>query len=105
MLPIDKNSECEVPPIIEFDGTTAFGDLGCNRFEATVTIEGNNVRFDNVAATARMCAPAYMKLEAVMKNMLEHTRQVEQTADSLIFKDAKGKVLATLKPEKAGACN
>ncbi|MBO5659397.1 MAG: META domain-containing protein [Duodenibacillus sp.] len=105
MLPIDKEKDCEVPPIIEFDGKTAFGDMGCNRFEAVVTISGNAMRFDNVAATARMCAPGYMRLEGRMKEMLEKTRSAQRTEKGLTFFDAAGKPILTMVPEQAGACN
>lgn len=105
MLPIVKEKDCEVPPIIEFDGKTAFGDMGCNRFEAVVTIEGDKIRFDNVAATTRMCAPGYMRLEARMQEMLQKTRSARQTPKGLTFYDENGQAILTMVPEKAGACN
>ncbi len=105
MMKLPKNSQCEVPPMIEFSDDRASGDLGCNRFDGVVKISGNHLEFDQVAVTMKMCAPQYMTLENQMLNMINNARSAKQTKDTLTFFDADGKELLTLVPEVAGACD
>ena len=69
MMQLPKGSQCEVPPMIEFADGKATGDLGCNRFTGNVVIDGEKIRFDQVAVTMKMCAPEYMALEGEMLNL------------------------------------
>lgn len=105
MMKLPKNSQCEVPPMIEFYDNRASGDLGCNRFDGVVKIDGSRIEFDQVAVTMKMCAPQYMTLESQMLNVINNTRSARQTKDALTFFDANGKELLTLVPEVAGACD
>ena len=105
MMKLPKNSQCEVPPMIEFADGRASGDLGCNRFDGSVKIEGNRLQFDQVAVTMKMCAPQYMALESEMLNVINNARSAQQTKDALTLFDASGKALITLIPEVAGACD
>ena len=105
MMKLPKGSQCEVPPMIEFADGRATGDLGCNRFSGNVVIDGNQIRFDQVAVTMKMCAPEYMALESEMLNLINNTRSAKQTKDALTFFDADGKEIMTLIPEVAGSCN
>lgn len=105
MMKLPKNSQCEVPPMIEFFDGRASGDLGCNRFDGIVKIDGSRIEFDQVAVTMKMCAPQYMALESQMLNVINNTRSAKQTRDALTFFDADGKELLTLVPEVAGACD
>ena len=105
MMQLPKGSQCEVPPMIEFSDGQATGDLGCNRFTGNVVIDGEKIRFDQVAVTMKMCAPEYMALEGEMLNLLNKASSAKQTKDALTFFDADGKAIITLIPEVAGSCN
>ncbi len=105
MMKLPKNSQCEVPPMMEFSSGRASGDLGCNRFDGAVKIDGSRIEFDQVAVTMKMCAPQYMALESQMLNVINNARSARQTKDALTFFDADGKELLTMVPEVAGACD
>ncbi len=104
MMKLPKNSQCDVPPMIEFGEKQASGDMGCNRFTASYSVDGTKIQFDQVAATLRMCGPEYMKLEDQMQNLLNAARSAKQTKTALTFFDEDGKEILTLVPEEAGAC-
>lgn len=104
MLPIPKDSDCATNPLIEFTADKMSGDLGCNRAFGGYKLEGNQLTFEAVGVTRRMCAPSYMKLEDTMLNAINNVKTVAKTAEGLTFFDADGKKLVTLVPEVAGAC-
>ena len=56
-------------------------------------IDGEKIRFDQVAVTMKMCAPEYMALESEMLNLLNNARSAKQTKDALTFFDADGKAI------------
>lgn len=103
-MKLPKNSQCDVPPMIEFGEKQASGDMGCNRFTASYSVDGTKIQFDQVAATLRMCGPEYMKLEDQMQNLLNAARSAKQTKTAITFFDEDGKEILTLVPEEAGAC-
>ena len=105
MLPLPKGSTCEVPPMIEFSDGRASGDLGCNRFDGTVKIDGEKLQFEQVAVTMKMCAPQYMALETQMLKVLNDARSARRTNTSLTFFDKAGNEILTMVPEVAGACD
>lgn len=104
MLDMPKDSECEVPPMLEFGDAKVNGDLGCNKFFADVKIEGKNITFDHAGMTKKMCAKAFMEIERKMVDGINQTKTFEVTKDALRFFDASGKEVLKLLPEKAGSC-
>lgn len=105
--PAAKDSEdCEnLPPVMDFlDGSKVSGNLGCNLFNTTYTLDGKKFSFAPAATTRRMCSPEAMKLEGQLLNMLQNTRYLTQNAKGLMFWDEKGQLLAQYEPEKAGQC-
>lgn len=105
MMVIPKDSSCEVPPMIEFGSDTVSGDMGCNRFEGSYEVRGNAITFKAVAATMKLCADPYMKLESRMQQLLANAATFEKTETALRFLGKDGKEILTLVPEKAGACD
>ncbi len=102
-----KNSEdCEnLPPVMDFlDKSRVSGNLGCNIFNTTYTLEGKKFFFAPAATTRRMCSPDQMKLEGKLLNVLQSTRYLTQNEKGLMFWDEKGQLLAQYEPEKAGQC-
>lgn len=105
--PAAKDSEdCEnLPPVMDFlDSSKVSGNLGCNLFNTTYTLDGKKFSFAPAATTRRMCSPDAMKLEGQLLNMLQNTRYLTQNAKGLMFWDEKGQLLAQYEPEKAGQC-
>lgn len=104
MLPIEKEADCDTPPILEFGPDYIAGDLGCNRFRGNYTLEGNRLTITYPATTRRMCAPGLMQLEARMLEAINNVVTVAIVDKGLVFYDKDGKVLITLVPEMAGSC-
>lgn len=104
MMQLPKESDCEAAPYIEFTDKKVAGDMGCNSFSAQYTLDGSALRFQNVAATLRLCAPEAMALENTMRRLLNDTRRVKLKDERLTFFDAAGDPIATLVPEAMGAC-
>lgn len=104
MLPIPKNSSCDVSPMLEFTANRVNGDLGCNRIFGDYAIEGNVITFGALGVTRRMCGPEYMKLEDTMLNAINKVKTLKREKDALIFLDENGRELIRLVPDKPGAC-
>jgi heat shock protein HslJ len=105
MLPIPKGSSCEVPPMLEFEEGTVSGDLGCNRIAARYSLKADgSFAFSDVKRGKRTCGPEFMALEARMLKVVKNASSVRRTQKTLVFLDRDGKVIETLVPEKAGAC-
>lgn len=104
MMEIPKGADCDAAPYIEFTDKKASGDMGCNSFNAEYTLKGSSLRFKNVAATLRLCAPDSMALEETMQRVLNETHRIKLTDNRLTFFDGAGKPIATLVPEAMGAC-
>ena len=104
--PSTNKEDCEnLPPVMDFlDDNKVAGNLGCNLFNTTYTLEGKKFSFAPAATTRRMCSPEAMKLEGRLLNVLQNTRYLTQNAKGLMFWDEKGQLLAQYEPEKAGQC-
>ena len=105
MLPIPKGSSCEVPPMLEFEEGTVSGDLGCNRITARYSLKADgSFAFSDVKRGKRTCGPDFMALEARMVKIVKNAASIRRTQKTLDFLDRNGKIIETLVPEKAGAC-
>ncbi len=87
----DLQSTLEFP-----EAGRAAGNLGCNRFTATVRQSGPAMEFGPVAATRRMCPPAIMDQEDRYARVLEATRGVRVEGPYLFLLDEAGATLARL---------
>lgn len=104
MMELPKGTDCDAAPYIDFTDKKVSGDMGCNSFNAEYTLKASALRFKNVAATLRLCAPDSMALEETMQRVLNETRRIKLADNRLTFFDAAGKPIATLVPEAMGAC-
>ena len=104
--PAAKEGDCEnLPPVMDFlEDSKVAGNLGCNLFNTTYTLDGKKFSFAPAATTRRMCSPDVMKLEGQLLNMLQSTRYLTQNAKGLMFWDENGKLLAQYEPEQSGQC-
>lgn len=73
----------------EPDGNVT-GSGGCNRFNGTVTIEGNGMSFPPFAATKKMCVPAVMDPEQEFLGALAAVATYRLEGPYLILDDAYG---------------
>jgi len=87
----DLRSTLEFPEV-----GRAAGDLGCNRFTATVRQSDTALEFGPVAATRRMCPPAIMDQEDRYARVLEATRGARVEGPYLFLLDEAGAKLARL---------
>ena len=104
--PSTNKEDCEnLPPVMDFlDDNKVAGNLGCNLFNTTYTLEGKKFSFAPAATTRRMCSPEAMKMEGRLLNVLQNTRYLTQNAKGLMFWDEKGQLLAQYEPEKTSSC-
>ncbi len=105
IMQLPEKSDCDTPPVLEFlPDNRLSGDLGCNRAAGSFEFDGQNILFNKVGVTRKMCAPQYMELESKMLDLLQHARTVSKSDKGLTFYDADGNEIMTLVPEEAGAC-
>lgn len=104
--PSTNKEDCEnLPPVMDFlDDNKVAGNLGCNLFNTTYTLEGKKFSFAPAATTRRMCSPEAMKMEGRLLNVLQNTRYLTQNAKGLMFWDEKEQLLAQYEPEKTSSC-
>ena len=79
---------------ISADGKVS-GSGGCNRFTGSATIEGNSIKFGDLASTMMACEEAAMDQEVKFHDALEATRAFSVDAEQrkLFLTDEAGKVL------------
>jgi len=71
-------------PTLTVSEGRASGFTGCNQWFAAVDAAANgNLRFANVGATERVCAPPAMEIERRFLNTLARTRAAEYDRDML----------------------
>lgn len=94
-----------LPPSMEFtrDNRVA-GDLGCNYFNGSYSLDGKNIRFDQVATTRRLCDSQSMEMEERLLKLLNNARFVTQSEEGLSFWDESGHLLERYEQEKSGTC-
>ncbi|HEY4226916.1 MAG TPA: META domain-containing protein [Candidatus Limnocylindrales bacterium] len=80
-----------VTPTITFAGNAASGSAGCNSFNATATISGDQVRFDQVASTKLACQDPLATVEAAYLQALNLVTMWTVTGNTLVLTNPAGK--------------
>lgn len=75
----------------EVDSARAGGFLGCNRYGASYSVDGDSIDFGPIISTKMACAEG-MELERRMSEALEAAVRYEVTADSLVLLGPTGAV-------------
>jgi heat shock protein HslJ len=71
---------------IRFDeGGRASGSTGCNRFNSAVTIEGNTIKFGQMATTKRGCIPSLMDQELRFLKAMAEVLSFTMGKDGLLY--------------------
>ena len=78
---------------ITFENGKASGSTGCNRFSASYSGKGSELKFGPIATTQMACIGANQADEQAFLRKLEQVRTVEVTNGTLILGDADGKEL------------
>jgi len=63
------------PVSLTLSGGRAYGNAGCNHWFASYYLEGENLRFENIGSTRKMCAEPIMRQE---QRFLELLGQVQR---------------------------
>ena len=92
----------EVVPPAEHNATMAFlkdskiaGETGCNRFFGNFTINGENIKFDNMGSTRMMCPE--MGFETAYLQAIANTASYNRCKGKLELKDINGNITVLLK--------
>jgi heat shock protein HslJ len=78
-------------PTIEFKDGNASGFAGCNNYNATVTIDGNNLTFGPMMNTSKACGPVETKIESTYLAQLAKVASYSFAAGRLLLQDKDGK--------------
>ena len=79
---------------LAFEDGRASGSTGCNRWFATVTQEGNDIRFGQMGMTRMACADVQTATERNFVAVIEATRDIHYDQDALVLLDAQQQVIA-----------
>jgi heat shock protein HslJ len=81
---------------LNFEGARASGYTGCNQWSATVTQNGEVLRFGAIGTTRRGCDGAGVQVatERSFVAVLEATRYAHYDRDALVLLDAQQSVIA-----------
>ncbi len=82
-------------PNFTIDGTMVSGNSGCNRFNGTVTIDGNNITFGALATTRMACDAERMTLETTMLDIFANAATFTTDGKTLELQNADGLPIAT----------
>ena len=69
------------------------GSAGCNRYTASITVNGNQIQVGSIASTMMACPEPVMKQEQEYLQSLQTAASFEMSGDSLTFADAQGKTI------------
>ncbi|MCP9833807.1 MULTISPECIES: META domain-containing protein [unclassified Cyanobium] len=72
------------------------GSGGCNRLMGAFSLEGETIRFSQLASTRMACSPERMALEGRFSETLDQVRRWSIDKRSLLLQDACGKTLLLL---------
>jgi heat shock protein HslJ len=86
---------------LDFDGNSASGYTGCNRWTATVTQNGEELRFSQVSATERACDGAGVQIDTERNFLaaIEATRYAHYDQEALVLLDARQQQVARFESE------
>lgn len=81
---------------LEFEGARASGYTGCNRWFASVTQDGETLRFGAIGTTRMACqADVPAATESNFLAAIEATRYAHYDRDALVLLDERQRVVAT----------
>lgn len=92
-------------PFLVFKGKQVSGFSGCNQFNGTVNINGDQIKFSDLGTTRMACGGPVMQQEQAFLSALNgKTLKVDRVADSLTFTNPDGYMLnirrSTVQPKK-----
>jgi heat shock protein HslJ len=91
----------KIPSSLEFDAEgNVFGDGGCNRFRGAAEIDGNAVKFGDLASTMMACEELNSKQEAAFHAALAETAAFRFEEQDLILLNSKEAAVARLSSMK-----
>lgn len=73
------------------------GNTGCNTYSATLSVDGNNVRFENIKSGQHECRFSYKAAEQAFIGALDKTVAYSLNHHVLRFSDAKGQEVLKLR--------
>lgn len=83
----------DVALTIQFDGGTASGSGGCNRFTGSYEEDGNSLSLGRVASTRMACPEEIMDAENAYLSVLESVSSWSATDSELVLSDSSGQEL------------
>ncbi len=84
---------------LSFDPGRVSGNAGCNNFQGGIELEGQSLRFGDLATTRKMCEPSVNGQETVFLEALSLTRSWTLAGDRLELLDQNNAVLMQLDPD------
>lgn len=90
----DDYAPDEAPPTISFEHDRATGFAGCNRWFASVTHDGEALRFGDVGTTRMACPAGAMSVERAFIADLGATRYSHYDQHVLVLLDERQVVIA-----------
>lgn len=93
------NTLADHQPTLEFDGDRVSGNASCNRFNASYTQSGSELKVSPAAMTMMACVPdAVMSQEQAFAKALAEVAGVRRAGTGLDLLNASGNVVLTLVP-------
>ncbi len=93
------NTLADNRPTLEFDGDRVSGNASCNRFNASYTQTGGELKVSPAAMTMMACSPAaVMSQEQAFAKALAAVAGVRAAGTGLELLDASGNIVLTLAP-------
>lgn len=71
------------------------GSDGCNNYSGSYEVDGNNIKFGQMASTMMACPDPIMKQANAYQSVMAETTTFEISGDELNFNDADGNPVAT----------
>lgn len=94
-----------VTATLMFEGGTAAGTDGCNRFTGAYSLDGDELRFGELAVTMMACPEPVMEQAKRYHAALKAARDARREEDSLVLVDAAGELLARFDAQPATLAN
>ena len=74
-----------VLPTIQFGANSVTGDTGCNRYSATLELDGDKVQLGPIGMTKRACPPPIMDREIRYVEVLGSAMRVRVSPEFLVI--------------------
>jgi len=84
----------------QFQATNVSGIAGCNNYNSSYQVDGNQLTFSPAAATRKLCAdpPGIMEQEAAYLAALVQVHTFRQRSDTLEMRSSDGETLLVFTP-------